>query len=106
MEISIKLPDPLQIAKEGLLEEVMASARFNADWTMEKRELTDEVRELVHYAARNVACGIMDILDGNTDQGQYVLLPLSVVTGFTDELPTMAGGLSEQLQDLYEKIND
>lgn len=105
MDISIKLPDPLQIAKEGLLEEVMASAHFNADWTMEKRELTDEVRELVHYAARNVACGIMDILDGNTDQGMYVLLPMSCVTGFTDELPSMTGNLSETLQDLYEKIN-
>ena len=106
MEISIKLPDPLQIAKEGLLEEVMACASFNADWAMKNKDLTDETRELVHYAARHVACGVLDILDGNTDQGTYVLLPMSCVTGFSDELPTMAGNLSETLQDIYEKIND
>lgn len=105
MNISIQLPDPLGIAKEGLLEEVLNSARFNADWAMEKMELSDETRTLVHYAARQVACGVLDILDGNTDQGQYLLLPMSVVTGFTDELPTMTGDLGESLQDLYEKIN-
>jgi hypothetical protein len=106
MNISVRLPDPLKIAKEGLLEEVMASATYNADWAMEKMELSNETRELVHYAARHVASGVLDILDGGTDQGRYLLLPMSVITNLSDQTPNMAGGLSEALQDLYEGINN
>ena len=106
MNLSIQLPDPLRIAKEGLLEEVMASATYNADWAMEKMELSDETRNLVHYAARHVAAGVLDIIDGGTDQGRYLLLPMSVVTNLTEHTPNLAGELSEALQDLYEGINN
>jgi hypothetical protein len=106
MEISIKLPDPLQIVREGLLEELINTARFSSDWVMSNKELPDDVRELVHYTAVTAVSNVLDVLDGNTDQGRYILLPMSVVTDFTNDVPTMTGNLSEAFYDLYERINN
>lgn len=105
VNLLVELPDPLGQAQADLVEELYHAARYEADWTMEKMDLSDEVRSLVHYAARNTVGGVLRVLDGNTDLGPYVLLPKGMVSG-TDNVPTMTGDLAEMFCDYYEEINN
>jgi len=105
VNLLVELPDPLEQAQSALVEELFHAARYEADWTMEKMDLSDEIRGLVHYAARNTVVGVLEVLDGNTDLGPYVLLPKGMVSG-TDNVPTMTGGLAELFSDFYEEINN
>lgn len=105
VNLLVELPDPLDEARAALVEELYHSARYSADWSMEKMDLSDEVRNLVHYASRTTVAGVLQVLDGNTDLGPYVLLPKGMVSGAAN-IPTLTGDLAELFQDFFEEINN